>query len=330
MYQADNNRYQNMPYRRCGNSGIKLPALSLGMWQNFSDLKPYSDSKKMLHKAFDLGITHFDLANNYGPSPGSAEETMGQVMSESFAPYRDELIISTKAGYWGWEGPYGEFGSRKNLLASLDRSLKRMNLEYVDIFYSHRYDPETPLEETMSALATAVQSGKALYVGISNYDDEQTARAYNILKDMGVPLLIHQMRYNMLCRGPEQKLIPLLNELKVGGIAYCPLEQGILTPRYLRGIPDDSRAHLTYGTLQEQQVTEERINIVKKLNDLAVTRGQNVAQLAIAWTLRPGAAVSCLIGISRMEQLLDNIKALDNLDLSEDEIKAIDDILNNN
>lgn len=327
MYTADENRYQDMPYRRCGNSGLRLPAISLGLWQNFGDLKPFDNSRRMLRRAFDLGITHFDLANNYGPTPGSAEETFGRVMAADFRPYRDEMIISTKAGYYMWPGPYGEWGSKKNLLASLDQSLTRMGLDYVDIFYSHRFDPQTPLEETMEALAQAVRSGKALYVGISSYNPEQTRRAYAILRDMGVRCLIHQPSYSMLDRWVEDGLLDTLEELGMGSIAFCPLHQGILTSRYISGVPADSRAALPYGTLDEKSVTEEKLQKVRKLSLLAAERGQTMAQMALAWVLRGGRVTSALIGASRVEQLEENVAATANLDFSDEELTAIQDIL---
>lgn len=327
MYTADENRYQDMPYRRCGNSGLRLPAISLGLWQNFGDLKPFDNSRRMLRRAFDLGITHFDLANNYGPTPGSAEETFGRVMAADFRPYRDEMIISTKAGYYMWPGPYGEWGSKKNLLASLDQSLTRMGLDYVDIFYSHRFDPQTPLEEAMEALAQAVRSGKALYVGISSYNPEQTRRAYAILRDMGVRCLIHQPSYSMLDRWVEDGLLDTLEELGMGSIAFCPLHQGILTSRYISGVPADSRAALPYGTLDEKSVTEEKLQKVRKLSLLAAERGQTMAQMALAWVLRGGRVTSALIGASRVEQLEENVAATANLDFSDEELTAIQDIL---
>lgn len=328
IYQAEENRYKTMPYRFCGKSGLKLPAISLGLWQNFGDYKPYDNSRKMLTRAFDLGITHFDLANNYGPSPGSAEETFGKIMREELKPYRDEMIISTKAGYEMWPGPYGIGGSKKYLLASLDQSLKRMGLDYVDIFYSHRFDPDTPLEETMGALAQAVRSGKALYVGISSYDAEQTRRACSLLAEMGVKCLIHQPAYSMMNRWVEPELLDTLEELGVGSIAFCPLDQGILTSRYISGIPSDSRVALPYGSLNDRSITEEKISKVRKLSIIAAERGQTMAQMALAWVLRGGRVTSALIGASRVEQIEENVGAVQNLDFSEEQLTVIDEILN--
>lgn len=328
MYLADEKRYQNMPYRACGRSGLRLPAVSLGLWQNFGDLKPFDNSRAMLRKAFDLGITHFDLANNYGPTPGSAEETFGRVMAADFKPYRDEMVISTKAGYYMWPGPYGDGGSKKYLIASLDQSLKRMGLDYVDIFYSHRFDAGTPLEETMEALAQIVRSGKALYVGISSYNPEQTRKAYAILKDLGVRCLIHQPSYSMLDRWVEDGLLDTLEELGMGSIAFCPLHQGILTSRYVAGIPADSRVALPFGTLSDKNVTEEKLAKVRKLSLIAAERGQTMAQLALAWVLRGGRVTSALIGASRVEQIEENAAAVRNLDFSQEELAAIEEILN--
>ena len=328
MYTADNDRYDGrMPYRFCGKSGLKLPAVSLGLWQNFGDLKPLDNSRQMLLKAFDLGITHFDLANNYGPSPGSAEETFGKVFKDDLKPHRDEMIISTKAGYEMWKGPYGIGGSRKYLLASLDQSLSRMGLDYVDIFYSHRFDENTPLEETMGALATAVQQGKALYVGISSYNPEQTRKAYEILNSMGIKCLIHQPSYSMLNRTVEQGLTDTLEELGMGSIAFCPLHQGILTSRYISGIPADSRVAVPYGTLSENNVPEETIAKVRKLSLIAAERGQTMAQMALAWVLRGGHITSALIGASRVEQIEENCGAVSNLEFSSEELTEIDKIL---
>jgi L-glyceraldehyde 3-phosphate reductase len=327
MYLADDKRYNNMVYRRCGNSGLKLPAISLGMWQNFGDLRPLDNSRKLLTHAFDLGITHFDLANNYGPSAGSAEETFGEVMRKDLKPYRDELIISTKAGYWMWNGPYGDWGSRKYLMASLDQSLKRMGLEYVDIFYHHRPDPETPLEETMTALADIVKQGKALYVGISNYGPKEAEKAIAILRDLGVHLLIHQPSYSMFNRWIEDGLQDVLKKEGVGSIAFCPLSQGILTNRYLGGIPSDSRVARPEGTLQKDNVDEKTINKVRKLAKIAENRGQTMAQMALAWVLRDGKVTSALIGASKVEQLDENVGAVKNLDFCKDELEAIEKIL---
>ncbi len=310
-------------YRRCGRSGLKLPLLSLGLWHNFGAVDDYQTSRAMVLRSFDLGITHFDLANNYGPPPGSAEITFGRILKEDLAGYRDELIISTKAGYDMWEGPYGNFGSRKYLLASLDQSLDRMGLEYVDIFYSHRPDPETPLEETMGALAHAVRSGKALYAGLSNYDAERTVRASRLLREMGVPCLIHQPKYNMIDREPEKALFDALVQEGIGGIAFCPLAQGLLTGRYLQGIPEDSRAGHDPRFLKPEAITEDRRSRLLRLNAIAQARGQSLAQMALAWVLRQPAITSALIGASRSSQIEENMGALKNLAFSPDELKAI-------
>ncbi len=328
MYKADKTRYDNMPYRKCGNSGLYLPAISLGLWQNFGSNKPYDNSKDMLHTAFDLGITHFDLANNYGPVPGSAEETFGKVLKESFSTYRDELIISTKAGYDMWDGPYGGKGSsRKYLIASLDQSLKRMGIDYVDIFYSHCYNSTTPLEETMSALATAVTSGKALYVGISSYDADTTKKASSILKSMGIPCLIHQPSYSMINRWIEGGLQDVLDQEGIGSIAFCPLAQGLLTPRYLNGIPEGSRATFTNSSLRKESITDKLIGQLNQLNDLAATRGQTLPQLALAWVLRGGRVTSALIGASSSKQIIENVKTIENLDFTADELAKIEQII---
>lgn len=317
-----------MQYRRCGRSGLKLPLISLGLWHNFGGVDTLENSRAMLRRAFDLGITHFDLANNYGPPPGSAEESFGRAMRMDFAPYRDELIISTKAGYDMWPGPYGEWGSRKYLLASLDQSLRRMGLEYVDIFYSHRPDPDTPLEETMLALDQAVRLGKALYVGISNYDPAQTAEAAKILRSLRTPFIIHQMSYSMFNRLPEQGLFDVLRREGVGGIAFTPLAQGLLTDRYLKGIPEDSRAAKTTSPfLKVEDVNEKRMRQVRALGDVAKQRGQNLAQMALAWVLRQDTMASALIGASRVEQIDQNVGALQNLAFTEEEQKRIDQIL---
>jgi len=327
MYIADNNRYEKMPYRRAGKSGVKLPALSLGMWQNFGDMKPFDDSRRMLLRAFDLGINHFDLANNYGPSPGSAEETFGRVISTDLKPYRDELLISTKAGHYMWPGPYGEWGSKKSLVASLDQILRRMKLDYVDIFYSHRPDPITPLEETMDALATAVRSGKALYVGISAYNPEMTARAADILGGMGIHCLMHQPSYSMFNRWIEDGLLDVLEQKGVGSIVYCPLQQGLLSSRYLDGIPADSRAGRPGGFLFPKDVTPEKIEKVKTLSQIAKERGQTMAQMALAWVLRTGRVTSAIIGASRLEQIEENIGAVKNLEFSGEELEKIEAVL---
>src|SRR6187431_3666201 len=303
-YQPSDARYQSMKYNRVGASGVRLPAISLGLWHNFGDVDVFQNGRTIARRAFDLGITHFDLANNYGPSPGSAEETFGALMRKDFHPYRDEMIISTKAGYLMWQGPYGEWGSRKYLLASLDQSLARMGLDYVDIFYSHRLDPDTPLEETMGALDTAVRSGKALYAGISSYSGERTREAVRILRELGTPLLIHQPSYSMLNRWVEEDLLGVLEDEGVGCIAFSPLAQGMLTTRYLDGVPEDSRA--AKGVfLKEDMLTEERLNHVRALNDIAKRRGQTLAQMAVAWVLRDPRVTSALIGASSVAQLDD-------------------------
>lgn len=321
-------RYQKIPYRRVGNSGLKLAPLSLGLWHNFGGKADLNKAREILKTAFDNGITHFDLANNYGPPPGSAEENFGKILHSDFKGYRDELVISTKAGYKMWEGPYGEWGSRKYLISSLDQSLKRMQLDYVDIFYHHRPDPDTPLEESMMALDQIVRSGKALYAGISNYGGERTRKAKEILNKLGTPFIIHQPKYNMFVRGPEKDLFPVLREEKIGCIPFSPLAQGLLTNKYIDGIPDRSRMADPEGFLQKHDLTEERLNQIRALNDIAQKRGQSLAQLALVWVLRDEVVTSALIGVSRKEQLLDNITALDNLKLSEDEQKQIEQILN--
>jgi L-glyceraldehyde 3-phosphate reductase len=322
-YLAAEDRYDSMPYRRCGRSGLQLPAVSLGLWQNFGTERPIETSRAILRRAFDLGITHFDLANNYGPPYGSAEEVFGFVFEQDFRPYRDELVISTKAGYDMWPGPYGEWGSRKYLLASLDQSLKRMGLDYVDIFYSHRFDPDTPLEETLGALDTAVRSGKALYAGISSYSGPRTEEAVRILDEMGTPLLIHQPSYSLLNRWIEEDLLDVVGQEGVGCIVFSPLAQGMLTNRYLAGIPEGSRV-ATGGALTENMLTEETLAHVRALNGMAQERGQTLAQMAIAWTLRDPRVTSSLIGASSVTQLQDSLGALDNLDFSDDELAAID------
>lgn len=321
------NRYSNMVYNYCGRSGLKLPAISLGLWHNFGTVDIFSNMQEMARTAFDLGITHFDLANNYGPTPGSAEENFGKILRSTLHGHRDELIISTKAGYGMWPGPYGDGGSRKYLLASLDQSLKRMGLDYVDIFYSHRFDPNTPLEETMGALDSAVKQGKALYVGVSNYNAEQTRRAYEILKKMGTPLLINQPCYNMLNRWIEPELVPTLEELGVGSISFSPLAQGQLTDRYLKGIPSDSRAAKPWGFLKEKDITPEKIKLISKLNDIAKGRGQTLAEMAVVWNLKQGHLTSVLVGASRPEQIRDNVAALEKREFTDDELAAIDKVL---
>jgi L-glyceraldehyde 3-phosphate reductase len=316
-------RYSNMSYRRCGRSGLQLPAISLGLWQNFGGTSPIENSRAIVRRAFDLGITHFDLANNYGPPYGSAEENFGHLLTSDLGSWRDELVISTKAGYDMWPGPYGEGGSRKYLLASLDQSLRRMGLEYVDIFYSHRLDPDTPLEETMGALATAVRQGKALYVGISSYSPERTQEAVEILRDLGTPLVIHQPSYSMLNRWIEKGLLDVLGERGVGCIVFSPLAQGMLTDRYLAGVPAGSRASRS-GSLSTQMLSEDNLAKLRALNAIAERRGQSLAQMAVAWTLRDERVTSALIGVSRVEQLEQNIAALDRLDFSEGELAEID------
>ena len=323
-YVAAGDRYGKIPYRRCGRSGIMLPEVSLGLWQNFGDENPLEDQRAILRRAFDLGVTHFDLANNYGPPYGSAEINFGRLMREDFRPYRDELIISTKAGYDMWPGPYGDHGSRKYLLASLDQSLRRMGLEYVDIFYSHRFDPDTPLEETMGALDAVVRAGKALYAGISNYDSEQTAQAAAILQELGTPLLIHQPSYSMLNRWIERdRLLDTLERIGAGCIAFSPLQQGLLTDRYLGGIPEDSRVR-TSIFLNESDLDPRTMARLHSLNDIAKRRGQSLAQLALAWALRDRRMTSLIIGASSVEQLETNVAALDNLALAQDELDDID------
>jgi L-glyceraldehyde 3-phosphate reductase len=326
-YFASKNRYQEMKYNRCGKSGVLLPAISLGMWHNFGAMADFQNMKEIVFRAFDLGITHFDLANNYGPPPGSAESNMKNILQSELGGYRDELIISTKAGYLMWEGPYGEWGSRKYLLASLDQSLKRLGLEYVDIFYSHRPDPHTPLEETMTALHHAVQQGKALYVGISNYDPEQTEQAVRILHELGTPCLIHQPRYNMLDRSVEEELFPLLEKKGVGCIPYSPLAQGLLTDRYLDGIPSDSRIASESIFLRDEHLDPETMVKVKALNQLAGQRGQTLAQMSLAWILHQSAVTSVLIGASSVSQLDNNVGTLQGLKFSRDEIASVDNIL---
>ncbi len=326
-YQASENRYDKMVYNRTGRSGLKLPAISLGWWYNFGGVDMFENGRAIARRAFDLGITHFDLANNYGPPPGSAEENFGKLYAQDFRPYRDELIISTKAGYDMWPGPYGEWGSRKNLLASLDQSLKRMGLEYVDIFYSHRPDPNTPLEETMGALDSAVKQGKALYVGISNYDPETTRQAAQILRDLGTPCLIHQPRYNMLNRWVEDGLLDVLTKEGIGCIVFSPLAQGQLTDRYLKGIPSGARATKTERVWLTPEDVKQNLPKVEKLNDLAQKRGQSLAQMALVWVLRQPAVTSALIGASSVKQLEDNLAALNSPNFNDDEIKKIETIL---
>jgi L-glyceraldehyde 3-phosphate reductase len=323
MYSAAADRYERMTYNRCGRSGLQLPAVSLGLWQNFGHDRPLDTIREISRRAFDLGITHFDLANNYGPPYGSAEENFGRLLRKDFAPYRDELVVSSKAGYDMWPGPYGEWGSRKYLLASLDQSLERLGLDYVDIFYSHRFDPDTPLEETMGALDTAVRQGKALYVGISSYSAGKTREAAAILRDLGTPLLIHQPSYSMLNRWIEGGLLDTLGELGVGCITFSPLAQGMLTDRYLDGIPEGSRASRP-GSLSPDLLTEPTLAKIRALNDIAARRGQTLAQLALAWTLRDPRVTSTLVGASSVAQLEANVGALDNLEFTDDELAEID------
>jgi L-glyceraldehyde 3-phosphate reductase len=324
---ASPDRYKEMIYRRCGNSGLKLSAISLGLWHNFGHVDQLANSTDIIKLAFDRGITHFDLANNYGPPPGSAEENFGRILKSDFAGYRDEMIISSKAGYTMWDGPYGDWGSKKYLVSSLDQSLKRMGLAYVDIFYHHRPDPETPLEETMSALDLIVRQGKALYVGISNYKEPQAAAAIAILKELGTPCIIHQPKYSMFERWIEGGLLDLLGKEGVGCIPFSPLAQGLLTNKYLHGIPGDSRAAKSHGALQENQITAARLEQLKALNAIAAERGQSLAQMALSWILRDERVTSVLVGASRPEQLADSIQCLDRLSFDQDELDHINRIL---
>jgi L-glyceraldehyde 3-phosphate reductase len=326
-YLPSNNRYEAMQYRRCGRSGLDLPVISLGLWHNFGGVDSMENSRAMLCRAFDLGITHFDLANNYGPPPGSAEETFGSVLRRELAQYRDELIISTKAGYLMWPGPYGEWGSRKYLIASLDQSLRRMGIDYVDIFYHHRPDPKTPLEETMSALDHVVRSGKALYVGISSYSPDRTQEAARILRSLGTPCLIHQPRYSMFDRWVEDGLLTVLREERIGSIFFSPLAQGLLTDKYLSGIPGDSRAAKPHGFLKREQVTEDKLNKARSLQQVANKRSQTLAQMALAWVLRHPESTSALIGASRREQIDDAVGTLRNLKFEREELDVIEKIL---
>lgn len=327
MYLANEQRYESMKYNRSGNSGLKLPAISLGLWHNFGGVDTLENCRAMIRRAFDLGITHFDLANNYGPPPGSAEETFGTLLKQELSAYRDEMIISTKAGYYMWAGPYGEWGSKKYLVSSLDQSLKRMGLDYVDIFYHHRPDPNTPLEETMAALDLIVRQGKALYVGLSNYNPEQTKEAARILRELGTPCLIHQPSYSMLNRWIEDGLQDVLDEEGIGSIVFSPLHQGILTDRYLNGITPDSRAAKPSVFLTEKQITEDVLSKVRKLNELAAERGQKMSQLALAWVLRGGRVTSALIGASKVSQIEDAVGALEAPELSAEELARIEEIL---
>ncbi|MFB6716066.1 aldo/keto reductase [Streptomyces sp. NPDC056237] len=327
MYLPSADRYHSMPYRRTGRSGLLLPAVSLGLWHNFGGDRTPESQGRILRRAFDLGITHFDLANNYGPPPGAAETAMGRALGTDFARLRDELVISTKAGHRMWDGPYGEWGSRKSLLSSLDRSLTRLGLDHVDIFYSHRFDPDTPLEETMGALDSAVRQGKALYVGVSNYSPEQTRQAARILQELGTPLLIHQPRYSMLDRWVEDGLLTTLDELGTGSIAYSPLEQGILSDRYLRGIPEGSRAAGNSPFLTPDSVTPELVDRLRALDQVASARGQSLAQMALAWVLRGGRVTSAVIGASSVPQLEDSVEAVRNLEFGDEELTRIEEIL---
>lgn len=327
IHQPSENRYNEMIYRRCGKSGINLPAISLGLWHNFGGIDEFENFRKIIWKAFDSGITHFDLANNYGPPPGSAEENFGKIIKMDFKAHRDEMIISTKAGWDMWPGPYGDFGSRKYLIASLDQSLKRMQLDYVDIFYSHRPDPLTPLEETMGALAHSVNCGKSLYTGVSSYEADRTQNAADLLKSLNTPCLIHQPKYSMFERWAEDGLLDVLENNGIGCIAFSPLAQGLLTNKYLNGIPPDSRAAKTTGHLKFGEVTIERIEIVKKLNEIAKSRNQSLAQMAIAWLLKDERITSVLVGASSVDQLTDNLKSLDNLTFQAEELNLIESIL---
>ncbi|TPG40800.1 L-glyceraldehyde 3-phosphate reductase [Flavobacterium pectinovorum] len=328
-YLPNSNRYQNMEYRRCGNSGLMLPALSLGLWHNFGAIDSIENARNILHTAFDNGITHFDLANNYGPPAGSAESTFGELFKQDFKPFRDELLISTKAGWPMWDGPYGDFGSKKHLIASLDQSLKRMDLDYVDIFYHHRPDPNTPMEETMAALDLIVRQGKALYVGVSSYSPAETQKAFTILKELGTPCVIHQPKYSMLERSVEDGLLDVLELNGIGGIAFSPLAQGLLTNKYLNGIPENSRAtaHRGNGAIEEDAITPENISKVKKLNEMALERGQTLAQMALAWVMKDKRISSVIIGASKPEQVIDSVGCLKNTSFTTDELKAINQIL---
>ena len=327
MYSADKKRYDSMQYNRCGKSGLKLPIVSLGLWHNFGDISSYDNMKQMCFTAFDNGITHFDLANNYGPEPGSAEKHCGMILKEHFAPYRDELIISTKAGFDMWEGPYGDWGSRKYLIASLDQSLKRMELDYVDIFYHHRMDPDTPLEETMGALDQIVKSGKALYAGLSNYDGETMKKACEILNDLRCPFIINQNSYNIFNRTIENNgLKKAARESGKGIISFSPLAQGMLTDRYLNGIPTDSRVVTDGRFLHKEQLGEDRISVIRKLNDLASKRGETLAQMALKWVVKDSDVTSVLIGASKPQQILENLKVMQAADFSDEELKLIDEI----
>jgi len=323
----DQNRYDKMTYSRCGKSGLLLPKISLGLWHNFADVDVYENSKDMVLRAFDLGITHFDLANNYGPPPGSAEQTFGKILKQELHAYRDQMVITSKAGYLMWPGPYGEWGSRKYLISSCDQSLKRLGLDYVDVFYSHRPDPDTPLEETMMALDQIVRSGKALYAGISNYDPVQSQKAFDILKSLGTPCLVHQPSYSMFNRWVEDGLLDVLEENGVGSVVFSPLFQGLLTDKYLNGIPEDSRAAKSHGFLQSSQITSDKIEKVKALNEIAKERGQKMSQLALSWVLRDDRVTSVIIGASKVSQIEDAVGILDKLDFTSDELNRIEKIL---
>ena len=327
MYTPADNRYETMIYNRCGLSGLKLPAISLGLWHNFGGVDVFENSQAMIHRAFDLGITHFDLANNYGPPAGSAEETFGEVLRKGLGAWRDELIVSTKAGWGMWPGPYGDWGSRKYLVASLDQSLKRMGLDYVDIFYHHRPDPGTPLEETMGALDFIVRSGRALYVGISSYSPSDTRKAAQILRDLGTPCLIHQPKYSMFDRWIEDGLLETLEQEGMGSIVFSPLAQGLLTDKYLKGVPEGSRAAKPHGFLQSTDITEEKRAKIRALNEVAKQRGQTLAQMAVVWTLRHPSVTSAIIGASRVAQIEDAVAGLDHMDFAAEELQAIDGIL---
>ncbi|MCP4884289.1 MAG: L-glyceraldehyde 3-phosphate reductase [Flavobacteriales bacterium] len=323
----DQNRYDKMTYSRCGKSGLLLPKISLGLWHNFADVDVYENSKDMVLRAFDLGITHFDLANNYGPPPGSAEQTFGKILKQELHAYRDQMVITSKAGYLMWPGPYGEWGSRKYLISSCDQSLKRLGLDYVDVFYSHRPDPDTPLEETMMALDQIVRSGKALYAGISNYDPVQSQKAFDILKSLGTPCLVHQPSYSMFNRWVEDGLLDVLEKNGVGSVVFSPLFQGLLTDKYLNGIPEDSRAAKSHGFLQSSQITSDKIEKVKALNEIAKERGQKMSQLALSWVLRDDRVTSVIIGTSKVSQIEDAVGILDKLDFTSDELNRIENVL---
>jgi L-glyceraldehyde 3-phosphate reductase len=326
-HKPSKTRYDSMQYRPCGRSGLRLPAISLGLWHNFGSVDSNATGRDLVLKAFDLGISHFDLANNYGPPPGSAEENFGKILRENLKSYRDEIVVATKAGYRMWPGPYGDWGSRKYLLASLDQSLQRMGLDYVDIFYHHRPDPETPLEETMSALDRVVRAGKALYVGISSYSAEETVQASQILRDLGTPCIVHQVKYNMLHRNPEHQLLDALGDEGIGCVPFCPLDQGILSNKYLRGIPNNSRAAKVHGFLRADDVTKEKLNRVRALNVIAHQRRQQLPQMALAWLLNNERVSSVLVGASLPQQLEENVQSLSNMSFSEKELAGINAIL---